>query len=757
MGRRKKTVQAQRAVSPRAWLWSLLFLHLGLSPVLFSAATLEPFDYPKSLLLQLAGAMAAAWMVAALISNRANATPSTTPNRRPWNDPLAMGFALFGVSAVLSTAFSISPRTSLAGAADSFAGLPTLLSGVVLFFVTRQACGSWADGQKLLLAPMVGAAIAASYAGLQAMGVDVFSWSRVATFSGTRPFGTLGNANALSSFLAAAWPIQVCFSVICWRRGRGFPAAVLAASALLGAVVIARSASRAGWLGLFLGLAGVLVLLLRTGEKALARRFVAGLAAAAVAVGALGLLTPSGREWMDLLGARLFGGAGFESRWFLWTTAVQLFREHPILGAGVDTFGLAFNARRTPEFWNLEWNTTFVRAHNEGLQLLATQGALGAASALVILFGAARAARVAWGKTLGEERLCLGAVVVAIVSLLPQASLGLLQTAPLALLITLIALVSVAGREPGSANDVTPQRALNLARTVAILGPVVLLLNASAWQEDQGKWIPALLAFSLPLLALTLIRPVALPAAAAQRDGPAPRMAHVMGAMAVALLVALFLLYPRVTANAAAAKSMRLGPSDREAALTAIERAVALDPGNPGHWSRLGLSAQAVARGLPAAAGPALRQRSQEALTRAVSLEPLESQYKMLLCRALTDQALALETSAAQAFAACDRAIAQAPANPYFHTAAVNAAFELGDLARARRLALSGLALYPRLGPLQYQLGFIALREGRLEEASHVLAGAVEADWHGQDASREAARKALTEAIRLRGSLRSTR
>ena len=96
------------------WLWGLLFLHLGLQPVLFSYATIEAFDYPKSLLLQLVGLLALAWMIAGARRTAEGASPRPVP--RLTDDPLATGVLLFGASAILSTAFSISPRTSLAGA-----------------------------------------------------------------------------------------------------------------------------------------------------------------------------------------------------------------------------------------------------------------------------------------------------------------------------------------------------------------------------------------------------------------------------------------------------------------------------------------------------------------------------------------------------------------------------------------------------------------------------------------------------------------
>ena len=116
----------------------------------------------------------------------------------------------------------------------------------------------------------------------------------------------------------------------------------------------------------------------------------------------------------------------------------------------------------------------------------------------------------------------------------------------------------------------------------------------------------------------------------------------------------------------------------------------------------------------------------------------------------LAAQALAGEAQADHASAACDRALEIEPANPYFHTAATNAAVQLRDLARARGLADRGLTLYPRFGAILYQAGFIALQQGRLDDAIRLLTAASEGDWHGQEAGRESARAALSVAVARR-------
>lgn len=739
----KQRAAASAALPSRAWLWGLLFLHLGLSPVFFHHATIEPFDYPKSLLLQLTAGI----LLGASIAGGARPALAAVGPR----DPAAVGVLLFAASAILSTLFSISPFTSMAGAPDSFAGLPTLLALVVVFFAVRAACPTWIDARRLLIAPVIGAAVAATYALVQSIGVDVFSWSRVAEFGGARPFGTMGNANALGSFLAAVLPIAIYLAVLAQRRRRTTLAAAYGVTVVLCIFAIVRSASRASWLGLLTGVALILIAFAAAGERRAAKRI--GLIGASVTALALVVLavTPWGREFAGVMWSRVTGAVGIESRVFIWSAAIDIFRDHPLLGAGVDTFGLAFSPLRTPEFWASEWNTTFVRAHNEALHILATQGVLGAAALLLIAFGLIRSARAAWRAADSEQRLFIGTALAAIGALVPQISLGILQTAPLVLLTTLAAFLS---REPYKPAERTPLPAIVVRRAtllVSALAPLILLMNMAAWQTGGLNAAICIAAFCAPFAAVLLIRRRHV----GEADQPTPRgVGNQPGpwkaGATIAALAAIALLYSPVSANIAAARGIRLAASDPDASVRSLERASELHSAHVPHWLRLGEALQSVASRAGQGGGAGERRRAREAFERAASLEPLDGRSRMLLCRSIAAQALSGEAQADQVFAACDRALEIEPANPYFHTAATNAAVQLRDLPRARGLADRGLTLYPRFGAILYQAGFIALQQGRIDDATRLLTAAIEGDWHGQDAGRESARAALSVAVARR-------
>src|SRR5262245_54802775 len=118
----------------------LLLITLILAPLLFSSSTLGAFEFPKIMLLTATAIFALALGVCALVRPRdpapaAEGSPSSAFAVR--RKPLSVGFALFLLSAAVSTAASISPLTSLLGTHESHAGLWTIAVYTMLFFAVR--------------------------------------------------------------------------------------------------------------------------------------------------------------------------------------------------------------------------------------------------------------------------------------------------------------------------------------------------------------------------------------------------------------------------------------------------------------------------------------------------------------------------------------------------------------------------------------------------------------------------------------------
>src|SRR5262249_22501553 len=123
--------------------------------------------------------------------------------RQALREPAFVGVLLFGVSAVASSVVSLSPRTSIYGANESFSGLTMMAPWILVFCAAWLLAASAGAVRSLLRAPVIAAAVTSVYALIQAAGADPIAWQGRAVFAGyVRPFGTLGHPNLLGAFLA---------------------------------------------------------------------------------------------------------------------------------------------------------------------------------------------------------------------------------------------------------------------------------------------------------------------------------------------------------------------------------------------------------------------------------------------------------------------------------------------------------------------------------------------------------------------------
>lgn len=67
-------------------------------------------------------------------------------------------------------------------------------------------------------------------------------------------------------------------------------------------------------------------------------------------------------------------------RLYIWRSAVEMLRDNPVFGTGLDTFQISFPKYRSALYWSLEWNGTPEKAHNFVLQIAATMGFAGLAA-----------------------------------------------------------------------------------------------------------------------------------------------------------------------------------------------------------------------------------------------------------------------------------------------------------------------------------------------------------------------------------------
>jgi len=730
----------------RATGQALLLFHLVLSPVAFWYATAEIFEHNKVALLLLA-----ALSLLAL----------GTLGPRPPREPVALGFLLFSGSALVSTVMSLSPWSSLTGHPESPAGLPVLLAGTVLFFATRALCATPAEARRLLAAPVLGAAVAATYATLQLLGMDPIPWVRTASFEGAvRPFATLSHPNFLGAYLAMAFPLVALFAARAASRRQWLATCGFILIGLLSLLAIATSLSRGAWLALAAAMLVLLVGAFLLGHRrAVALTVGLGLVLAAGLVGAvLVLREPEGVASPLLERARQLTESS--GRLHIWRAAWHIFLEHPLVGCGLDVFSLAFQHHRAPEYWLLEWNTTPYKAHDGLLHVLATQGLLGASAALALAGGLVLAGRRAWRRASAEERPLVLALLAGLAAFYVQGLVSFTVAATGTLFVTFAGLLSRLGGPVMESSRGLGRSAFSL--TLAASGVLALLVFVYNFHggapPSEGGVSPQRIALLVLTASLAATLFSLLWTEWREPEPPAPRPSassprawshwFQVGRWAVAAALAFFIVVrPTLASRASREGERHLGRTPAQAAAH-FERAVALDASRPLYFTKLGTALHLATR---SAASPEERKqllsRASDAFQRALALVPEDARLHAGLGSILAELALQGEATAAQVFAAHDAAMERDPNNANLYVQAAQSALVLGDLSSAQRYATRAAGLYPHFGPPRAQWGYVTLATGYPETAVQLLRESLEGEWHGDESGKLVASTNLAAAL----------
>jgi O-antigen ligase/tetratricopeptide (TPR) repeat protein len=764
----------------RTWPRAVLCAHLVLSPLVFLRLTGDSFEQPKAGLLVIA-VIAVFAMALASRALRMSWSPGGVAARlgRPGlravgalvatgRDPLVAGVWLFVASAAVSTAVSTSPRTSLVGTPYSRAGLLTIAAYAGLFLVTRWLFPRPADAARLLLAPVVAAALVSAYAIVQALNLDPLV-ARLPAGELERPFSTMGNPNFLGAFEVAVLPLAAYFAHRSARDRRWLLTAVFLGTGVLCAIALALSLTRASWLA---GIPATLVLLVgwwRAGARRSARVLVVMILGAALMLGGLGIGWERGQALVDALRARAAVLTVDNQRQKLWSTSLAVFLEAPVLGVGPDTFHFGYDRKRTAEDFVTAWNTTFFKAHNDVIQVMATQGLVGLAALAVVVTGLVRAAYRAWRRGSPEDRALLVALVASAVGFCLQLLLSFVVAGAGTLFVTVVALISTGA---GGAAAGAPARPA--ARDGAWLGRGIIaaaLLFLAICGVNSNRAEPLEPRESLAVLGLLAVLLVAVASAIQFRRGergarlepptvpellasPRPLTQRLVAAAAVTVIwaaaagTAYLVVVRHYVASAFAENGFRA--TEMQEALERFERAVALDGGHDQHWALLGSAYELLAQRTTSGLERHIAwRRARQAFEEAVRLVPAESHHHIRLGRVL---ARAGGPDRVRAYASFDEGIRLNPANVYFYLTASSAALEMGSRFRARQYAARAVELYPEFGLALLQLGHIERLDGRLADAEALVRRAVEAPWSGaESAVRVNALEELAEIMITRG------
>ncbi len=318
----------------------------------------------------------------------------------------------FVASQILSTLFSIHPRTSIFGYYTRFhGGLLSTFSYVTLYYALvnnfdrRQL-------KNLLVSIFIAGLGVALYAIPEHFGhspscllitgeFNVDCWVQKVQ---DRVFGTFGQPNWLAAYAVLLLPVGMSLFISRQTKKLGLLAGITSIALLL---VVIFTQSRSGFLGLGIGfvgyLIGMIILYLRDFRPQKIqfpiKRIGLILAVFTLLIGYYGTpYSPSIKSFFNSQNSQqsaeiteqptanrldLGGTDSGEIRKIVWTGAFRVWQRYPIFGSGVETFAYSYYTDRPIEHNMVsEWDFLYNKAHNELLNFLATTGLVGLLSYL---------------------------------------------------------------------------------------------------------------------------------------------------------------------------------------------------------------------------------------------------------------------------------------------------------------------------------------------------------------------------------------
>lgn len=345
-------------------------------PLTFTTINHELFEFPKFILL-LAGTsiISLSWIFHALKTKDFK-----------FITPSPMTYAILAILATqtLATIFSLHPYTSFWGYYSRFhGGLLTTICYTIIYF----SAVKWLDKQStlnIIKISVITSILISLYAVLERLGINKDFWIQDVQ---NRVFSTLGQPNWLAAYLIP----NIFLTLYLGHTHKKFsPYSILCFSLLVTALIFTRS--RSGFIALVLSYATYWLLLIRQLSFAKLKKSLLHNSLGMVAIFAL-----FGTPYTPTISSLLFpqpnnpvattqSGTALETggtesgdiRKIVWSGAIALIQQRPLIGTGPETFAYTYYWTR-PVAHNLtsEWDFLYNKAHNEYLNIGATTGLLG--------------------------------------------------------------------------------------------------------------------------------------------------------------------------------------------------------------------------------------------------------------------------------------------------------------------------------------------------------------------------------------------
>lgn len=403
-----------------------------LTPLVFTSDTYELFEFPKMwLVFALTLLITASWAIKMVLEGRIAIQRS----------PLDIPIALFLLSQIISTIFSLDIHVSMWGYYSRFnGGLFSILAYIFLYYAL---VSNFSEVKRFLLVSLFSGAIVALWGLPSHFGydptclllrgsLDVSCWTE-AFQPKIRIFSTLGQPNWLAAYLSILIPIAIAFAIknskFEARNSKqtqnsnsqntksfgilnfghlrlfrisdfGFSAFFLFAILFFLALLFTKSQSgfAGAMIALFFFVGAVLFQELKVNKSSILKSHTAGILLIVLVVfGLLFFFAGSPIERLRIqktapspalprLGEELGGTDSGKIRMIVWKGALEIFKNNPLIGTGVETFAFAYYKYRPLEHnFTSEWDYLYNKAHNEYLNYLATTGIFGLGSYLLMI------------------------------------------------------------------------------------------------------------------------------------------------------------------------------------------------------------------------------------------------------------------------------------------------------------------------------------------------------------------------------------
>lgn len=353
-----------------------LLTALFLSPVIFTRVTVDVFNLTKITSLWIFGILAlAGWVV--LSSERGVWVPRL---RLFW---FAGAFLL---AVLLSTLLSQDTGLSLIGLYHRYGGLiPFLLYAMIALLIVGLYWERPDDLKEVPRATTLASAMLAGYVLIQQIGWDWIPWRDSNGQPPAFPVGTMGNSNFAGGYLAIAAPLFL-FVVVStkdrtWRI-------ILAGAFALDLLALWYTQTRGALIAVGVSAAAIAFLYRDRLPRWLRLTTLVGVVGALL-LGVVVLFHPGMQQ-----APGLFSKAGqfspfrtgtFQDRSYYWITALRIFKHHPVLGTGPDTYYANYPIFRLAKDGAKLGLTITDKPHNIFLEYASNTGILGLGSYLTLM------------------------------------------------------------------------------------------------------------------------------------------------------------------------------------------------------------------------------------------------------------------------------------------------------------------------------------------------------------------------------------